>query len=259
MDAKRRGSDAEVSSAARQIASKITTLKPDLIIVSDDPAQTYLVLPHLTNNLTPVVFTGVNWDATPYGYPRSGITGMVEVSAIRTLVQHLQLLAKGPRLAFIGGDDISERKNIAFFLDQPGLFPINPEVALVKNYKDFQRSFMELQTTVDAVIMLNVVTLPGWDASSARQWILENTRVVSGTVDDWMIDFVVVGVVKVPQEQGLYAGKTAIRILQGERPESIPIERNKQSSLKLNSALASQLHIVLPLSWLRAARSGQKL
>jgi hypothetical protein len=33
-------------------------------------------------NDLPVVFVGVNWDASPYGYPTANVTGSVEVELI---------------------------------------------------------------------------------------------------------------------------------------------------------------------------------
>lgn len=256
LDAKRR-SDDELTTAGQVAYQRIRAFRPDVIVASDDPAQAYVVLPHLVGKGTPVVFVGVNWDAKPYGYPRPGITGMVEVDGIETLLRHLASVARGKRVGFIGSDDISEDKIIAHYRGKRHLFAVEPVVVKVRSYAEYQRQFLQLQAEVDAVVLLNSTTLPGWQAARAREWILAHTRVVTGTANQWMTDLALISLVKLPEEQGDYAAKTALRILRGESPDSIPVVHNEQSRLHLNNALADKLGVVFPLSLLRAATSGK--
>lgn len=253
MDTKRKSSTEAQQAAGLLVSKRVVAMHPDLIIASDDPAQAYAVVPYLLDKSIPIVFTGVNWDATPYGYPRRGVTGMIEVDAIETLARHMKSLTKGTRFALVGSDDISEQKIIERLLAQKDLFPSEPLVVKVKTYEEFQVKFLELQRSVDAVILLNVTTLPGWDQLKSSAWVENNTRVLTGTLNEWMKNLAVITVAKVPEEQGAYAGKTAIRIIQGTVPDSIPLVSNEQYRLYLNKGLAERLRIVFPLSLLRAS------
>ena len=57
------------------------------MIASDDNAQKYLVVPYLKGTQVPVIFNGVNWDASAYGFPTSNVTGMIEVELPDQLVE----------------------------------------------------------------------------------------------------------------------------------------------------------------------------
>ncbi len=253
MDTKRKSSPEAQQAAGLQVSKRVTAMRPDLIIASDDPAQAYAVVPYLLDKSIPIVFTGVNWDAASYGYPRRGVTGMIEIDAFETLVRHLKSLTKGTRFALIGSDDISEQKNIERYLAQNDLFLSQPLIEKIKSYEEFQIKFVELQRSVDVVILLNITTLPGWELAKSSAWVENNTRILTGTLNEWMKDLAVITVSKVPEEQGMYAGKTAIRILQGTAPESIPLVSNEQYRLYLNKGIAERLRIIFPLPLLRAS------
>ncbi len=83
MDTNRHTEPGYCESAGEAALAEIEAFAPDVLIVTDDNPQKCLVVPHLMDSDLPIVFAGVNWDASVYGYPTEHITGMVEVDLIQ--------------------------------------------------------------------------------------------------------------------------------------------------------------------------------
>ncbi len=62
-----------------------------------------------------------------------------------------------------------------------------------------------------------------------------------------------VGKVKIGEEQGWWAGKTALRILAGTPLANIPIARNKNFRLYINMQLADRMGIKFPMNLIKRA------
>ena len=60
-----------------------------------------------------------------------------------------------------------------------------------------------------------------WDPEAARGAVNRFSRRLSVTNHGWMMPYTMIGVTKVPEEQGEWAGKTALRILGGMSPSEI--------------------------------------
>jgi hypothetical protein len=88
MDTKRNDAEDFGRQAGLRALAMVKEFAPDVVIASDDNAQKYLVVPYLLHTGIPIVFCGVNWDASIYGYPTNNVTGMVEVDLIE-LFEHL--------------------------------------------------------------------------------------------------------------------------------------------------------------------------
>ena len=58
----------QMKAAALEAKNLIDNIKPDVVIAADDDAQQYLVIPYLNQSPMPVVFCGINWDASVYDY-----------------------------------------------------------------------------------------------------------------------------------------------------------------------------------------------
>ena len=102
LDTKNNPDPAFGAAAGDKAAKEIAAYKPDVVIASDDNAQKYVVVPHLKGGSIPVIFNGVNWDASAYGYsPAGNVTGMVEVELPDQMISLLSAYAQGKRLAYI--------------------------------------------------------------------------------------------------------------------------------------------------------------
>ncbi len=251
MDTKRNHSEAFKKKAALKAKQAIEQWRPDLIIAADDNASKYLIKPYFKDSAIPVVFCGVNWDASVYGYPYTNATGMEEVSLIAPLPGELARFAHGERLGILTGTVLSDRKNVENFKKKMGIH-FDQEV-YVESFEQWKQQFRALQQRVDILIMENSQSISGWNDTEAQQFVLDNTRIPTGSTQPGMVPYVLIGYSQVPQEQGIYAAKTALRIFSGEKPSAIPIVNNHQAQVWLNLRIAQKLGIVFPLSMLKNA------
>jgi hypothetical protein len=190
----------------------------------------------------PVVFAGINWDASAYGFPTRTITGMLEVDLVRPLVRTLREYARGDRVAYLSADTQTQAKVVATYNQQ--FFNGQMQVRLVRTFDEFRRAYLELQTVADMLITGNYTGIAGWNDAAARTFIEDATRIPTGYVDGYMTPLVLVTMGKLPEEQGEYAADTALRILRGAKPGDIPLAENKKAVLGLNLVLADKLGIV---------------
>lgn len=229
----------------------IKKIKPDIIIASDDIAQKYVVVPHLIPTGLPVVFCGVNWDASIYGYPTSQITGMIEIELAEETISHMRRFSKGNRIGCISGDTVSDRKNIKWLNKK--YFNGKMIVHRVQTFEDFKQKFLWLQENSDMLFIRNNTAISGWDDFEAKVFIEQHLKIPTASNNEWMAPFVIFTLAKKAEEQGEYAANTALKILKGKKPGDIPITVNKKARLTVNLDMAKVMDIVFPLSVLKFA------
>ncbi len=241
MDTKRNQSEPFKRQAAMQAKALIESYRPDVVIASDDNASKYLIQPYYRDSDLPVVFCGVNWDASIYGYPYANATGMVEVELIEPLVAQLRQLAAGERIGFLAiGGTTSEKDNVyhARILGKP-----YDKTYYVMTYHDWKDRFLELQDEVDFLIIGNPQGLSGWDENDFIHFAARHTRIPTGATIPWVKKFTLMGYMRIPQEQGRWAAGAALDILRGTPPSAIPMAQNRQGNLVINLRLAKRLGI----------------
>ena len=251
MDTKRNASVSFKKQAALAAKKQIQQWQPDLIIAADDNASKYLIMPYFKNSKTPVVFCGVNWDASVYGYPYKNATGMEEVSLIDALVKELKRYAHGDRIGILTGTVLSDRKNVTHFRKKLGV-KFDQEV-YVDSFAEWRKQFITLQHQVDLLIMENSSSIRAWDNAQAEKIVLEHTQVPTGSTQPGMVRFTLLNYSQVPSEQGVYAASTALRIFGGENPGNIAIVNNERAKVWVNLKVAQKLGIIFPLSILKNA------
>jgi ABC-type uncharacterized transport system substrate-binding protein len=251
MDTKRNASETFKKQAALEAKQKIDEWQPDLIIAADDNASKYLIMPYFKNSKTPVVFCGINWDASVYGYPYQNATGMEEVSLVDTLIKELKRYARGERIGILTGTVLSDRKNVANFKNKLGI-KFDKEI-YVDTFGEWKKQFIALQQQVDLLIMENSRSIRFWDNAQAEKVVLENTLIPTGSTQPGMVRYTLLNYSQVPEEQGIYSANTALRIFGGENPGNIAIVNNEQAKVWVNLNVAQKLGIVFPLSMLKNA------
>ncbi len=253
MDTKRHQDEAFIKASALKAKAAIEQFNPDVIIACDDNASKYLIEPFYKNHSIPVVFCGINWDASAYGYPYKNATGMVEISMMAELVKELRRYAKGKSIGVLAGNVISDRKSVKNYEDKAKV-KFDHKI-FVSDIKQWKQAYIKLQNEVDILIIENSMSITGWKPGDIYPFILNNTRIPTGSVQINMRPYVLVGFLQVPEEQGIYTAKTALRILAGESPENIPLVTNHQVIASVNLDLAEKLGIVFELEFLRNAKS----
>ncbi|MCX7044013.1 MAG: hypothetical protein NTX50_00815 [Candidatus Sumerlaeota bacterium] len=251
MDAKRNDSEEYGRQAGIRAKAAMDEFKPDVVIAADDNAQKYLVVPFLKNTGLPVVFCGVNWDASIYGYPCKNVTGMIEVEMIEELQSLLRRFSRGSRFGFIGGDVETERKD-ADYLNRH-FFNGQMKMALVKNMEEFKTQFLKIQNEVDILYFNNCAGITKFDPADAEKFLAENTRIPTGGNQPGMERYVAVVIEKSLEEHGIYAARTALKILDGAHPADLPVAKNSRIKLIVNLKMAKPAGIVFPLSVLKEA------
>ncbi|MEE9356270.1 MAG: hypothetical protein V3U75_11825, partial [Methylococcaceae bacterium] len=90
MDSKRNPDPADIKAAALKAKAMIDKYKPNVLIACDDNAAKYLIEPFYKNSDLPIVFCGINWNASIYGFPFRNMTGIVEVALVSEIIRHLK-------------------------------------------------------------------------------------------------------------------------------------------------------------------------
>jgi len=241
LDTKRNPSEEFNRAAALRAKEVIERFRPDVVTTSDDNAAQYLIMPYYKDAALPFVFCGLNWDASTYGLPFANATGMVEVSPIPQIVRLLRSYAKGDRIGYLTEDTTTKRKELEY---HERLFGIHyDQVYLVSTFADWQRAFLRAQDEVDMLVILGVAALADFDDEAARALAESRSRIPAGTDFEWLMHLALLGVGKVPEEQGRWAALAALKILDGVAPSQIPLAYNKEGRLYFNRRIAARLGI----------------
>jgi len=251
MDTKINKSESFKKSAAKKVLKIVKDWKPDLIIASDDNASKYVIKPYLSDSKTPVLFCGVNWDASVYGFPTKNVRGMVEIDPIHDVIDKLKKYSKGERIGCLGYESFSERKNIQNYKKIENV-EFN-KIYLVEDFTQWKSKFKKLQSEVDMIILFNHVGIKKWDDDSAKSFVLNNVKVPIGSFVKFNSFISLMGTVKVAEEQGWWSAITALDIFAGKSIEDVKSVKNRESQLILNMTLAEILKIKFPVELLNDA------
>jgi ABC-type uncharacterized transport system substrate-binding protein len=250
MDLKRHTDEKWYKDESQKVKALIESSKPDVVIVSDDLA-TKVMVANFKNTAQPWVFCGVNWDSSVYGLPFSNATGMNEVALTEQLLESLKAYAKGNRIAFLTVDSETERTEGRYYKKQLKLQFVQEKY--VKTLAEWKDAFKKIQDEADVLLLGNFAGINDWNEASAAAFVLENAKIPSGGMYDFMMPYSMIGMTKIAEEQGIWAGKTTLSILKGSAPSSIPVAANKQAKLYANVKLASKAGIVFKPELIRNA------
>lgn len=251
MDTKKNDTKEYGGKVAVEAKRIIDEYKPDILVAADDPASKYLIMPYYRNSDIPVLFCAVNWDASVYGYPYKNSTGMIEIDFIEEMVNFLKKYAKGDRLAYICPNDETSRKVAKIYNEN--FFNGNLKVHIVNTFTEFRETFLKTQKEADMIILYNNAGIRDWNDSEAKDFLMRETKVPTGSNNPVMSEFVLISIAKDPEEFGIFAAETAINILKGKKVSDIPVITNKKAMLIVNMTLAGKLNIIFPLSILKTA------
>jgi ABC-type uncharacterized transport system substrate-binding protein len=248
MDSKRHPSEESKTAAAKHAENLIADWKPDIVVTSDDNAVKYLVVSLVKSSSLPIVFCGINWDASEYALPRSQVTGMIEVQPIKHIMETLEPFARGTKIGFLKGKDFSTAKEADAFEKFLGR-PLHRR--LVIDFEEWFTAYQEMQQDCDMLLIGNSASIEGWDGLRAKQLIATATRIPTGTWDAWMREYALVTFSTVPAEQGAWSAEAVRAILAGQSPAETPITQNHKAKIYRNMAIAKQLEIVFPMEFIR--------
>jgi ABC-type uncharacterized transport system substrate-binding protein len=252
MDTKRNTSEEFKLNAALDAKEVIEEYKPDVVITFDDNAFKYLIMPYYRDADLPVVFVGIDWDVSIYDAPYSNTTGMISVALVSQLIEHLKVYTDGERIAWLGYDTFTARKVTKAYEE---ILDIDMSIHYVTNFEEWKSTFLLLQTEADMIIHSAILaSMEDWDDEKAEEFVLENIKVPIGAVNNLVMNCSVLGLVKVLGEQGEWAVRTALEIINGKAPSDIPVTQNKQGEIIVNLDLAEKLDIAFSAEILKNAQ-----
>ncbi len=250
MDTKRNNTEDFKVQAAAKVKSIIDEYKPDVVIAADDNASKYLIKPFYKNAALPFVFCGVNWDASVYGYPYKNVTGMVEVSGAKELVELLSQFAKGPKIGVLAEDTLTEHKEVENYKTN---LSIDVTPIYVTSFEEWKKKFVELQSQVDMLVFGNTAGMIDFDMEAAKAFAIKNSKIPTGAIQKATVPYAMVGYLKVAEEQGIWAAKSALKILDGTPASDIKIVKNKEGQLVLNMKITQAVGVELPYELMESA------
>ncbi len=239
MDSKRYPSEAYIRQKAAELMDTIHTCKPDLLIVSDDNALKYLVVPNFQGHPLPIVFCGVNWSVELYDISGCNITGILEILPIADLVQLIKPYYPGMRKLLVLNENTTTSRKTQPILDTL-LGNLGFEIAqeLVDDFESWKSAFTRANDSYDMIYLQTKGAIRGWDDTAAREHVEEFLRVPVVTCEEFMMPFSVFGLTQLSEEQGTLAAEYAKLILKGTDPQDLPIRSNKLSKAWINPDLA---------------------
>lgn len=254
MDTKRRKSPEEIKASALRAKALIDSWQPDIVITADDNAAKYLIQPYYKDHELPFVFCAVNWTADEYGFPYSNVTGMIEIAPIRpSLERAAQVVPNLRRVFYIGAKTLTEGKNLRRYAEAAASLGLEMDHALVDSTEAWLAAYRAAQA-YDLVVVGSNAGINDWDPETAQAGVLRHTRRLSVTNMQWMMPFTLLGLTKVPEEQGEWAAKAALGILDGMPPSAIPIVANSRRDIWVNTRILAASRVALPDDLLRKAK-----
>ncbi len=245
----------DAGAKAREAWALYSKYRPDAVITADDNAQKFFAVPYMLNRVsTPVVFCGVNDDASKYGYPAENVTGIIEKKHYRESISFARIIDPAiRRLGVVYVDSASNRSNITQLeAEKSGYSASVAEPVKVSTVKELLSALKDLNGRVDALLTMNLTGIItddgsklGADASVrllAKNW-------AKPTISDsyWQLrQGYLCGVIKQMSEQGIVAARMVEAILKGRAVSKIPVTRNKNGLRMINITVAERLGIHIP-------------
>lgn len=254
MDTKRNPGEAFKKQAGIKARDMILSWKPDVVIASDDNASKYVVQPYFKNHKIPFVFCGINWNVDAYGYPYNNATGMVEVAPIKALLDKVTDIIGRPRNAFyLGVDVLTERKNFSRFSEEAKLRDIKLTKGLATTTAEWVKFYKQAQQ-YDFIIIGGNAGINDWNKTLILDQIMKLSQKLSITIQGWMVPYAIFGLTKIPEEQGEWAAKVALSILDGVNPSEIPIVANRKWDIWVNGNILNKTSIKIPYALIKKAK-----
>jgi ABC-type uncharacterized transport system substrate-binding protein len=254
MDTKRKKTPEDIIAAGKEALELIQSVKPDVVITSDDNAAKYLIVPYLKNTDTPVVFSGVNWTVEEYDFPALNVTGIVEVAPIKPMLERaLQITDDKRNAVYVGASTLTEQKNYARIKATAERMGISLDLIAAEDFDAWKNALAEAQA-YDFTIMGSYSGIKNWDDELAAAAAKELTKTPSLTNHGWMMPFSLVGYTKIPEEHGEWAAQSAIAILSGVQVLDIPIVTNRKWDTWVNSQLLESSGLTLEDSLMTSAK-----
>ena len=245
MDTKRNKEKEQLVSAAHLAHNFIKNLKPNLIIAAEDNASKLVIQPNYLNHPTPVIFIGVNVNASQYGYPATNVTGLIEMDRIENLISVMRHYFKKEKVGMIFSKTTTSTKKYNYFkqLNLNGF-----EAVQVNNEIEWRKSLARFNEDKDFIALDTISGIRNLNHETAKNYIINYVRQPIVTISATSRSLAHIGYINVPEEHGNWAAQAALKILGGKSPLQIPIETSRFYKMFINQSLIDSMNIEIPES-----------
>lgn len=249
MNTKQVFKESELEKIGVQAIDFIASNNPDVVIVSDDNATKYVLEKHYKNSRIPFVFCGVNNTGSTYNLPYKNTTGMIEKNPTEYLLKLLfNISPSKTRVAFLTSNGTTAKKDVIEFNQLADQLGIKHQAYQIQDENEWRKVYKKVQESddIDLIYFSNRAAFNTWDHQKNIDWALQHNHKLSFTTQDWMMPYVAVGINKIPDEQGVWAGQAALEILKGTPPSEIAVVPNQNFQLWINKEFARPFKKELP-------------
>ena len=255
MDTKRRRDPAYMVAAGKAAHARMLEVRPDVVIASDDNAARHFIEPWLLGTDMPVVFTGINWTIEEYNLPAPNVTGMIEVAPLEPLLQlGVKLSGGGRRALYFAGDTVSSHKDLHRLRLAGRKLGMSIDSILVDSLVSWHDNWRRVQDQYDFIFVGHPGAFDGWDEESMRRFTLDNTRIPVLASATQAMPWAAVGLTRLPEELGEWAGASAVAILDGLPPSDIPLVTNRRWEAWINEPMVERIGLDIDKTFVRTAK-----
>jgi len=251
MDTKRHPSESYKQRAGETARQMIKSWKPDVIIAIDDNAQQYVARYYINQLPLQIVFAGVNKTAESYGYRQANnVTGMLErINYAATKDILLQVLPADKRRIQHISDSSPTSQGIHQEMEAFDWSPLEfIDSVQVDNFVDWKKAIQQANQQADFLLLTHYHTLK---KSKKNQQLVAPKTVIDWTnkhsdlpgISFWgfyVEDGGMMAVALSPSEQGEFAAKAAVDIIQGKLANQIPITTNHLFLIYMRQSLIKE-------------------
>jgi ABC-type uncharacterized transport system substrate-binding protein len=242
MDTKRNPSEEYIINRVAGLLDSIKLEEPDILIVSDDNAMKYLVVPNFQDDPLPIVFCGVNWTVSQYDISGCNITGILEILPVADLLQTLKpYYPEMKKLLVLNENTTTSRKTEPLLDTLLGNIGMEVTQELVDDFESWKSVFSEANNKYDIIYLQTRGAIRGWDHDVAIRHIDQFMKIPLVTCEEFMMPYAVFGLTQLSKEQGMVAAEKAKAILKGTSPSDLSITKNKMSKVWINPRLAEKI------------------
>ncbi len=243
MDTKLNHTPNKLKQATEQALAFIKKVQPDLIVAAEDNASKLVMAPYFKNTHIPIVFLGINLDASIYGYPYKNSTGIVEMDGILNLTKAIRAWGAGKEVGMIFSNTHTSTR-VLNFIEQRR--PEHFESRQVDNAQQWFDMMTLFNNNKDYIALDTISGIQGLDHKMALNFIKQHINILVISASSTSRTLAHVGYLTSPAEQGIWTARTVDKVLQGHAINEIPEHISSQYLMYINQTLLNEMHMTLP-------------
>ncbi len=247
MDTKRNADEGFKIDSGKKAIDLVKSFKPDIIITSDDNAQTYFGKHLVQDYDIPIVYCGVNADPAIYGYTENNSTGIIERPHIRHTITLINKLVPEIESYTILTDDSATSDGFISYFNSLELNIKIDNIIQTNESNIWKDAIRSLQSDVLISYMYHTINDENGnyiEPVDVMQWTNKNFNKPSiGFFEFAVQDGILLGNVENGFEHGEMAANMVLEIIDGKKTSEIEVVPSKKGLLIVNDKTSQRLNI----------------